>query len=256
MSVCVFAFGCHPDDIEFMMSGTLFLLKDRGADIHYMNPANGCLGTTQYDYNEIVEIRRNEGKKAADFLGAAFHDSIVDDLKVYYTEELTKKITAKVRQIKPDIMLLTALKDYMEDHMNAARIGYTAAFCRGMTNYISDPAEDPILKDVAVYHALPHGLHDMMNNRIEPDFFIDIERVIDKKREMLALHESQKKWLDESQGMNAYLDEMSEISHQVGVMSKTYTFAEGWQRHNPLGFCGKNYHPLEDLLNDYIHTND
>ena len=35
----VFAFSRHPDDIEFMMAGTLLLLKEAGCSLHYMNLA-------------------------------------------------------------------------------------------------------------------------------------------------------------------------------------------------------------------------
>ena len=256
MSICVFAFGCHPDDIEFMMGGTLFLLKEKGAEIHYMNPANGCLGTTQYSKEEITKIRREEGKTAAEYLGAVFHESIADDLKVFYTEKLVRKAAAIVREVRPDIMLLTSLKDYMEDHMNAARVGYTAAFCRGMTNYVTEPERKPVFKDVALYHAMPYGLHDMMNNSVKPDFYIDVEKVIDNKRSMLAIHESQKKWLDESQGMDAYLDTMVKMSGEVGKMSGEFNFAEGWRKHSSLGFCSENACPLEDLLREYMQENN
>ena len=48
MKPVVLAVGCHPDDIEFMMGGTLFLLKEAGCDCHYMNVAHGNCGTSQY----------------------------------------------------------------------------------------------------------------------------------------------------------------------------------------------------------------
>ena len=41
----VFAMACHPDDIEFMMGGTLILLKEAGYRIHVMNLANGSCGS-------------------------------------------------------------------------------------------------------------------------------------------------------------------------------------------------------------------
>ena len=255
MNICVFAFGCHPDDIEFMMGGTLFLLKNLGAEIHYMNPANGCLGTTEYSIEQIISIRREEGKKAADYLGAVFHESIVNDLDVFYSKDLLRKVTAKVREIKPDIMLLTSLEDYMEDHMNAAKLGYTAAFSRGMTNYITDPEREPIFKNVSVYHAMPYGLHDSMNKAIIPDFFVDVETVLNNKRNMLALHNSQKKWLDESQGLDAYLETMIGMCEKVGEMSGGFRYAEGWRKHNNLGFCEIDVNPLETILNKYIKEN-
>ena len=71
MSQTVMAIAAHPDDIEFFMSGTLFLLKERGFEVHYMNLANGCCGTEEYDAETIARIRRDEGRAAAEYLGAA-----------------------------------------------------------------------------------------------------------------------------------------------------------------------------------------
>ena len=39
------AIAAHPDDIEFMMAGTLILLRDAGWQIHYMNLSTGNLGS-------------------------------------------------------------------------------------------------------------------------------------------------------------------------------------------------------------------
>ena len=45
MSRRAFAIAAHPDDIEFLMAGTLVLLRDAGYEIHYMNVANGACGS-------------------------------------------------------------------------------------------------------------------------------------------------------------------------------------------------------------------
>ena len=64
------AIACHPDDIDFGMSGTLMMLKKAGYEIHYMDVANGSLGTAEYTYDEIVKIRREEAMNAAKTIGA------------------------------------------------------------------------------------------------------------------------------------------------------------------------------------------
>ena len=119
----VFALVAHPDDIEFMMSGTLFRLKALGWEIHYMTIANGCCGSVQYNREEIIHIRRKEAMNAAHYMGAVFHESLANDLEVFYCDDLIRKITAIVRNIQPTIMLLPALEDYMGDHMTTARLG-------------------------------------------------------------------------------------------------------------------------------------
>ena len=247
----VFALGCHPDDIEFMMGGTLCLLREAGCELHYMTLANGSCGTTEYSIEEIVSIRRRESQQAASYVGAVYHESLVNDLEVFYTQDLIRKVTAIVRTIQPDVMLLPSPEDYMEDHTNTARIAVTAAFCRGMPNYHANPPTPPIQQDVVLYHALPYGLTDGLRRRIEPDFYLDITSVIDRKETMLACHASQKIWLDQSQGLDAYLTTMRDMSAEVGAMSGHDRFAEGWRRHSHLGFCCQDADPLQECLSEY-----
>ena len=45
----VLAVAAHPDDIEFVMSGTMMRLREAGYDLHYMNIANGCCGSAETD---------------------------------------------------------------------------------------------------------------------------------------------------------------------------------------------------------------
>jgi N-acetylglucosamine malate deacetylase 1 len=247
----VLAIHCHPDDIEFMMAGTLFLLKNAGCELHYMNLANGCYGTAEYTREEAIQIRKKEAEQASAFLGAVFHDSIVDDLNVFYNQDLIKKTIAIIRQIKPDILLLPSPEEYMEDHMNTCRIGITAAFCRAMPNYVSIPQVAAISTEMAVYHSMPYGLTDGLRQKITPDFYVDIENVVDRKTEILGFHKSQKEWLDKSQGINSYLTTMQNMSAEMGKNSGKYKYAEGWRRHSHLGFSSKEILPLEEILKDY-----
>ena len=45
-----------------------------------------------------------------------------------------------------------------------------------------------------------YGLRDPLRRRVQPGLYVDVSRMIPAKREMLALHTSQKEWLDTSQG--------------------------------------------------------
>lgn len=246
------AIGCHPDDIEFMMAGTLFLLKEQGVSLHYMNVANGNCGTLEYNRQEIEVIRRNEAQTAAAYLGASWYESITNDLEVVYDLNLVRKVAAIIRQVAPDIILVPALHDYMEDHMNTARIAVTAAFTNSMPNFYTIPQEDTIQKEVALYHALPYGLHDGLSNKIKAQLYVDISTVIDLKKHMLSCHTSQRNWLDDSQKLDSYVQTMRDMSHQVGKDSGKYNFAEGWIRHNPLGYSSPKFAPLEEILQKHV----
>jgi len=250
----VFAIAAHPDDIEFGMGGTLILLARAGCEIHYMNIANGSCGSAQHDAVRTAEIRLGEAMKAAGRIGAIFHKPLVADLEVFYEPELLARVASVMRAVAPDILLVPSPRDYMEDHENACRLAVTAAFCRGMGNFPVDPPRGPVEGDVVVYHAQPHGNRDSMNRLIAPDFFVDISTVIDEKAEMLAEHNSQADWLDQTQAMGAYVDTMKGFGAELGAMSAKCDLAEGWRRHNPLGLCRPDSDPLADLLAERIVT--
>ena len=248
MSKRAFAIGAHPDDIEFIMSGTLMLLKDAGYEIHYMNVGNGSGGTNRFDRKTIVAMRREEARRAAELIGAVFHESLVNDLEIFYERDTLFRLGSIMREVAPEILLTHSPNEYMEDHSNTCRLVVTAAFCRGMKNFPAAPAREMVEKEVTVYHALPYGLRDPLGKRIKPEIFVDISTVIDRKRHMLALHKSQKEWLDTSQGMDSYLTTMADMCREVGRLSKRYEYAEGWRRHLHQGFCAVDADPLSRTL--------
>lgn len=246
----VLAVAAHPDDIEFMMAGTLLLLKDRGADIHLWNLANGCYGSEMYPYEVIVPMRWQEAQASARLLGAAIYPSICDDMGIFYEKSLIAKVTACVRAVQPDIILTHAPHDYMEDHMNACRLAVSGAFARGMPNYISDPPVEAWSGETVIYHALPHGLRDQLRQPVQPEMVVDIGSVLGRKRAMLAKHESQKAWLDASQGMDSYLIAMEDASREVARLTGHFEAAEGWRRHSHLGFAAEAADPLRATLGE------
>jgi LmbE family N-acetylglucosaminyl deacetylase len=243
-----FAIAAHPDDIELMMAGTLILLKQAGYELHYLNIGNGSCGTATLSREQIIRIRGREARSAAKLIGAAFHPSLVDDLAIYYEPKLLAKLVTIIRRVRPTVMLVPALEDYMEDHKNSGRLAVTAAFCRGMRNFPAVPRSAPMAGEVTVYHALPYGLRDEMGRRVAAECYVDITSVLAQKREMLAQHRSQKEWLDVSQGVDAYLTTMENMCAEAGRMSGRFSYAEGWRRHNHLGFCAEEADPLGEAL--------
>jgi N-acetylglucosamine malate deacetylase 1 len=244
----VLAAAAHPDDIEFMMAGTLLRLRDAGAEIHIWNLANGSCGTATHSKEEIIRLRAAEAKASARLAGAVPHEPLADDLALYYEPTLLARAAAVIRQVKPTIVLTQSPQDYMEDHQNTCRLSVSAAFVRGMRNFVTEPPAEPFGGSTTVYHALPHGLRDGLRKLVRSGQYVDIGPVLPRKREMLAQHRTQKEWLDVSQGMDAYLQEMEIMSREVGRMSGRFEFAEGWRRHSHLGFCSADADPLSELL--------
>ena len=242
------AIAAHPDDIEFIMAGTLLLLREKGWDIHYLNVSTGNMGSTVMTAAETARTRRKEAQRAAQMLGAKWHAPFCDDLLIFYTEENIRRITAVIREARPTVILTHALQDYMEDHMITARLAVTATFSRGMPNYRSQPARKPTLEPCVVYHAMPHGQCTPMREPVQPECFIDTTSVHATKRAALAAHASQKEWLDKTQGMDSYLATMDGFSLALGKASRRFTHAEGWRRHLHYGFSAKEVDPLREAL--------
>lgn len=242
------AIFAHPDDIEFVAAGTLLKLKEQGWELHYINLCSGNGGSVQMSAEETAAKRLEEAKEAARILGATFYPPISHDLELTYDPALLRKVAAVVRESKADIVLTHSPQDYMEDHMFASRLAVSAAFMHGIPNLATDPPRDAYFHDVTVYHAMPHGLRDPLRRRIHAGQYVNTTTVHAQKRQALAAHESQKHWLDVSQGMDSYLISMDEMAAEVGRQSEHFKFAEGWRRHLHLGFSGAETDPLKEAL--------
>src|SRR3954471_21312452 len=166
----VLAVAAHPDDIEFVMAGTLLRLKERGWEIHYFNLSSGNCGSIRQDGRTTRRVRLAEAKRAAKLLGARFPPPITDDLEIVYDVKLLRQVAAGVRAARPAIVLTHSPQDYMEDHMNTSRLAVTAACARAMPNFETTPKRPaPAAYDTTVYHAMPHGLRDGLRQPIAPD---------------------------------------------------------------------------------------
>lgn len=244
------AIAAHPDDIEFMMAGTLCRLRDAGYSIHYLNISTGSCGSLVHGAAALRRIRRGEAKRAAALLGATYHESHADDLEIVYSVELLRALTAVIREVRPAIVLTHSPQDYMEDHTNTARLAVSATFARGVPNFVSRPRRAAWSGETTIYHAMPHGLVDQLRRRVTAGAYVDTTAVHETKLAALACHESQHSWLQSSQGMNSYLRDMEATSQAVGRQSRRFKHAEGWRRHSHMGFCAKGADPLRDALGE------
>jgi N-acetylglucosamine malate deacetylase 1 len=242
------AIAAHPDDIEFLMAGTLRRLTELGWQTHYLTIGNGSCGSLTLGPTAIARVRATEARVAARILGARFHSSLTPDCTILYGMPLLRRVAAIVRAVAPRVLLVPSPQDYMEDHTETCRLAVTAAFVRGMPNFRTTPSRRPVATDVTVYHAMPHGLRDALDGRIVPGAFVDTAPVHDVKRKALSAHRSQDRFLAGTQHMSSYLQEMDDMSREVGRMSGRFVHAEGWRRHLYRGLCAEDADPLAEAL--------
>lgn len=242
------ALFAHPDDIEFRAAGTLLLLGEAGWDLHYCNVSSGNLGSTQMTARQTAATRTKESRSAAAVLGARWHPPVARDLEIFYTNPLLRRLCALIREVEPTVIFTHPPLDYMEDHMNTCRLAVTAAFSRGMPNYLSQPSRRPSRVPVTIYHSAPHGLCGPLREPWLPEFYVDTAAVHARKLAALACHRSQKEWLDASQGMDSYLAAATADSEILGRRSGRFQHAEGFTRHLHLGFAAADDDPVRETL--------
>ncbi|MFX0098592.1 MAG: PIG-L deacetylase family protein [Candidatus Hodarchaeota archaeon] len=226
ISLGIFA---HPDDAEFICTGTLALLHDKGWEIHVASVAAGDLGSVEHGREEIIKIRREESHKSCDILKGHYYCLECDDVFIMYDRPTLLKVITLVREVKPQLVFTHGPVDYMVDHENTSRLTQTACFSAGAPNLDMSPV--PHFSPIPhLYYADPFEHKDIYGNDVAPSIVIDISGVIEKKERMLSCHESQRDWLLKHHGIDEYILSMKRQGKARGELIQR-EYAEGFRQH-------------------------
>lgn len=249
----VLAIFAHPDDAEFLCSGTLAHLAQRGAKIHIATMTAGDCGSTILPAAKISRIRRSEAERAAKLIGASYSCLGQKDLNIFYDQRTLAKVMGAVRAFSPSLVLTHSPVDYMVDHESTSRLCQSACFGAMAPNFKTGirRAAKPLRAVPHLYYAEPFGGRDILGNEIVSSVFVDIKATFSIKEEMLACHESQCAFLSAQQGISdtgAMLRSMAERAGEISGLG----LAEGFRQHLGQGFPQSNL--LAQLLGDLVHS--
>lgn len=243
----VLAVMAHPDDIEMTCAGTLALLRRAGWDVYLATMTAGDLGTATLSRAAISRIRKKEAAASAALLGAGYTCLGFDDLTIVYDERTKRRVSALLRIVRPDLVLVPSPVDYMADHEETARIVREAAFASTVPKWkasFGGRTPPPCAKVPVLLYADPIDNVDHFGRRVPVQYVVDITGSIDLKEQMLARHDSQRTWLRHQHGEDEYLLWMRRVGEdrardfdEPGVH-----YAEGFRQHLGHGF------PREDSL--------
>ncbi len=238
----------HPDDAEFLCAGTLALLQQRGWDIHIATLSPGDKGTVEHTREEISQIRKQEGRRAADVLDGHYHCLECEDVYIAYDRQTINRATALMRQIRPGLVFTCSPTDYMVDHEVASRVTQTACFACGVKNMeVEVPPFEPVPH---LYYCDPVDGKDILGQAVLPTTVVDIASVLQIKEEMLCCHESQRNWLRAHHGVDEYVDAMKAFAAHCGALVGREA-GEGFRQH--LGHCFPQDNTLLEILPDVGH---
>jgi LmbE family N-acetylglucosaminyl deacetylase len=211
----VLAFGCHPDDVEFMAGGTLALLAEHGWEIHVATMTGGEVGSPTLSSEAIRERRLEEAAQAAAVIGGPYHCAGGRDLEVEYNAFYRKAATRVVREVDPSIVLAPPPMDYLADHEQTSLLVRNAAYIAPVRLY--DCGAPATARCPHLYYWNAVGLKDIFGRPLPVHFGVDTGSVFAVKERMLACHASQREWLA-SLGWDSYLEVMREWSLAQGRM--------------------------------------
>jgi LmbE family N-acetylglucosaminyl deacetylase len=237
----VLAVMAHPDDIEFTCAGTLVLLRRAGWEVHLATMTAGDLGTATLSRAAISRIRRKEAAASARLLGAGYTCLGFDDLTIVYNEAAKRRVSALLRLVRPDLVIVPSPVDYMADHEETPRIVREAAFASTVRNWrasLHGRRPRPCAKLPAILYADPIDNVDHFGRRVAVPLAVDITSSIDLKEEMLACHDSQRAWLRHQHGEDEYLLWMRRVGADRArdFRRASVKYAEGFRPHLGHGF--------------------
>jgi len=222
----VLAIGAHPDDLEILCGGTLARFRKQGDDVVMCHVANGNLGHTEIPRAELREIRREEARRAAAVIGAESVTLDIDDMDVFVERASRGKMIDVIRRAAPDVMIVPSLDDYLADHVASSHLAVDASFVATLPQLVTDV--DVHFRLTPIFFA-----DTIAGVRFEPEEYVDISGVEKIKREMIACHESQARWLKEHDKID-YIEFAMKLSAFRGVQCGV-AYAEGFRMYRVWG---------------------
>lgn len=193
----ILAIGAHPDDIEIGCGGTLIKYAQKGYHVYLLILTYGEIGADP-------QIREKEQEESAKLMGAkqvfwgGFRDTHLPQ-----DRPLITVIENVIKNVDPQVVFINNLFDVHQDHRSAAKA------CLSATRYIKE----------VLYYEVP------TTQDFQPQVFVDIGDVLDKKLELLKVHASQ---VDRTRVENLSILEVAQSCANFRGFQGRVKYAEGF----------------------------
>jgi len=187
--------AAHPDDIEFVVAGTVAKWVQAGTQIRYVLATSGDAGSHEPDMTRksLARIREAEQRAAARAVGV---DDVVflgyRDGEVEPTLALRRDLVREIRRFRPDTVICydptrLLVGDRYINHPDHRAVGQAAL------DATAPAAAMPLVFAELREEGLePHRVKDVLiASTVEPNTWIDVSDTLDLKIEALHQHASQ-----------------------------------------------------------------
>jgi LmbE family N-acetylglucosaminyl deacetylase len=159
----ILAIGSHPDDLEYGCGGTLIKYAEGGHNIFLYIATRGELGGDP-------EERKREQELAAKIIGVKkIYWGTYHDTKIPLNQDLIGDIEAVMEKTDPHFIFTHFWDDTHQDHRVLSQSTQSA------TRYVKN----------FLFYETP------TTQNFTPNVFVDVGRVMDKKKKLLEAHASQ-----------------------------------------------------------------
>ncbi|MGC2398178.1 MAG: bacillithiol biosynthesis deacetylase BshB1 [Acidobacteriaceae bacterium] len=227
-SIDVLAIAAHRDDVEQTCGGTLLRMRALRLRTAILDLTRGEAGT-----RGSAEERAREAQEAAGILGVDWRDALdIPDGRVENTWENRIKIVARLRQLRPRVVILPYWQGRHPDHYNSATLGYEAIFLSGLARVETG---DPPFRPFKVVYASLYA-------DVRPSFVVDITPFIEERLRALLAYRSQ--YADQPAGGGLFVPH-DEIRERTFSLARHYGLLGGVRYAEP--FVQKEVGLVDDL---------
>lgn len=226
MNKIILAVGAHPDDMEFVASGTIAKWVEEGATAYYLICTDGSRGSSdpKMTHRRLSEIRKKEQEEACKVLGVkkAFFLNH-PDTQLVADLTLKEEIVMVIRKLRPNIVITMDPTFYFTTNLIGWNTGFINHTDHRAAALATLDACFPLARDRLTFSnhekegLKPHRVEELLLSSVErKDFIVDITKTFDKKIKALSLHKSQ-------------FDSFKEIKERVSKRARYWGKEEGYK---------------------------
>jgi bacillithiol biosynthesis deacetylase BshB1 len=205
----VLSIAAHPDDTELTCGGTIIKMTEAGYRVGLLDLTAGESGT-----RGCASLREREAAKAGRVMGVVHRENLhLPDAGLEDRRDYKLKIAQKIRELRPQTVILPYREGRHPDHYTTGKIGYEACFYAGLARLPLEGA--------------PHRPHKIIYSSlyvpsVRPTFVVDITAQLEKKLKAVLAFASQFSSREDTQNLFPARDDLRErvasLARHFGLM--------------------------------------